>query len=689
MRIHLNFALFTAHGYSGKSGNCFLFFGKKANKNINSVNICKNIKLYPETTIDPPMPTLYTLLVAIDNYPNPRHTLHGCVNDLQHLHRFLDDYCTRMGFGYRPLLLTDTQATRQAIIDGFDHFQAAEAADCCVFYFSGHGSRSAAPEAFWGLEPDHSLESIVCRDSREPGGHDLMDKELSYLIWRSAQNKDLPFVTIMDCCHSGSMRDIDSETIDTRTLRDMGGTLPADRFLGIEHYKKTKHGQLSPPLGRRVHLAAARDIELAKEVNAGGQPRGIFTYCLIEALTITGPLVSYANLLNRVNLRIRQNVRDQSAQLDATFTDDRNLGFLFSRIDAERPSYLVAWDKVSGGWIINAGAIHGIPAGDAGSRTVLELTGDGHYVQVEAVLPDRSTVSGMDGYDTKRVYAAVIHRRATPKLDLAFATDSDSDGVDMLTGIIRKQAFDLFRLQERAAGSGYLIHARDGAYFLSRTHDAAPLFQRVSGYDETAAISFLRKLDAVANWQQALELQNPDTGIRDSEIDIQLFRMTEARQEEAMDNDVPVEPVDWKAGPAIFSYFQKDGAFLKPAFQLQLRNTGQRTLWVSLLYLGSDFSATNALIPKQALGPGEEVWASDVVDGYAYRTIPLQIDDSKLTAVDEYIKVFISTEELDIGMYNQKGLKADTNTHRAIGFRQQPQEKDWATKTIWVRAEKN
>lgn len=633
------------------------------------------------------MPTLYALLVGIDTYPNPRHVLRGCVNDLQHLDRFLGDYCTHLGIDYRPSILTDTAATRQAVIDGFEHFR--EAADCCLFYFSGHGSRSAAPEAFWGLEPDHSLESIVCWDSREPGGHDLMDKELSYLIWHAGQGKDLPFITVMDCCHSGRMRILEGEEIlGVRTLRDMGGALPAEQFWGIEHYKKTKHGQLSPPLGRRVHLAAARDTELAKEVNAGGQPRGIFTYCLIETLNNTGPLISYADLLNRVNLRIRQNVRDQSAQLDATFTDDRNLGFLFSHVDAERPAYLVAWDRVQGTWMLNAGALHGITAGDADSRTVLELADEGHHIQVENVLPDRSTVSGMDNYDAKRAYVAVIHRRATPKLALAFASDSDAGGADVLTEIIRKQASDLFRLQEHAAGSGYLIHASDSAYFLSRTHDAAPLFQRVSGYNETAAVSFLRKLKTVANWQQVLELHNPDTGIRDSEIDIQLFRMTEARKEDEMDNDVPVEPVDWKSGPAMFSYFQKDGGFLKPAFQLQLRNTGQRTLWVSLLYLGSDFSITNALIPKQALAPGEEIWASDIVDGYPYRTIPLQIDNNNLTSIEEYLKVLICTEELNTDIYNQKGLTADHDSRRSIGFRQPPQENDWATKTVAVQVQR-
>ncbi|HRI60577.1 MAG TPA: caspase family protein [Saprospiraceae bacterium] len=641
------------------------------------------------------MPTLHALLVGINAYPNPNHVLRGCVNDVQHLHKYLEAYCRSMGYTYRPLLLTDVKATRQAVIDGFEHFQAAEASDCCLFHFSGHGARSAAPEAFWGLEPDHQLESMVCWDSRRPGGHDLMDKELSYLIWQASQGKDLPFITIMDCCHSGDMRnateykhDLKLDVLGVRALRDAGSALPAEQFLGIEHYKKTNNGQLTPPLGRRVHLAAARNVEYAKELIAGGEPRGIFTYCLIEALEATGPLVTYADLLNRVNLRLNNVVKEQSAQLGATFTEDRNLGFLFSQSDAEHPAYLVSWDKAMDSWTVNAGALHGIPEGDAGSRTILELKDNKHLVQVENVLPNRSKVSGMEGYDAKRSYVATIKRRAIPKLTLAFSRGSDPKGVTLLSDLIRKQSCDLFQLRDQMAGNGYLIHAGNDEYFLTRTHDDSSLFEPENGFNEASASAFLKKLEKVANWQQVLELQNQDTGIRDSEIYIQLFRLTEARREEAMDNDVPVEPVDWEAGPAIFSYFQKDGEFLKPALQLKLRNTGHRTLWVSLLYLGNDFSMTNALLPKQGLGPGEEVWASDVVDGYAYRTIPLQIEADKLAAIDEYLKVFICTEELNTDMYLQKGLAADTDAHRTIGFRQQPKEKDWATKTVGVRVER-
>ncbi len=92
--------------------------------------------------------------------------------------------------------------------------------------------------------------------------------------------------------------------------------------------------------------------------------------------------------------------------------------------------------------------------------------------------------------------------------------------------------------------------------------------------------------------------------------------------------------VDWQAGPIAYRYFKNGPTPLLPALQLRIRNTGHRPLWVGLLYLGADFSITNALLPKEALGPGETIWALDTNSGYPFRTIPLRIDDDGRTVVD-------------------------------------------------------
>lgn len=644
------------------------------------------------------MPTLHALLVGINQYPLPQHVLRGCVPDMRHIHEYLQGYSERMGYDYRPLLLTDEQATRQALIDAFGHFSAAERDDCCLFHFSGHGARSDAPEAFRHSEPDGKLDSLVCHDSRLPGGHDLMDKELSYLIWRASQNTERPFVSIIDSCHSGDMRnageiahDLALEVVGVRGLRQVGQALLPEQFEGIEHFSRSAAGELRPPLGRRVHLAAARDVEYAKEVVAGGEPRGIFTWCLLEVLNNAGPLLPYADLLQRVHLRIRNNVRDQSAQLRATFPEDRNRGFLFSPTQSERPSYLVGWDKDLARWTLNAGALHGIPEGDAGSRTLFELADDQRLIRVEKVLPTRSEVGGMDGCDPKRAYVATLKRRAVPKLQLAFAAGSAPEGTTLLRQMMESERPDLFTCCDTAEQADFLLHATGGDYFLSTRHDDRPLFQREKGHTEASARAFLRKLDHVAAWQQALRLHNPQSGIGAAEIDIHLYRLTESRAMEGMDNDVPVEAADWQSGACVFDYFP-DGNL--PAFQLKIRNKGVRPLWVGLLYLDAQFGIMNTLLPKAALGPGEETWAEDVVDDYAYRTIPLRIENADHDVAEEYLKVLISTEEIDTDLYNQPPLDADSgpeDTTRGPILRhqrKQPEAKDWTAKTICVRIER-
>ena len=223
------------------------------------------------------MASVYALLCAIDNYPNPKHVLQGCVRDMQGLQGYLEYHCQQENLTLHLKVLSNEQVSRQALISAFDHFQAAKNGDQCLFFFGGHGSRCPAPAAFWHLKADQKLESLVCWDSRNEGGRDLMDKELSWLIWRAVEGKDIPFVSIVDCCHSGRMRDT-VEEVRARDIPDLGTGVKVEEYLGYADYQKSAQGLLSPPQGRRIHLAAARESELAKEINLKGVPQGVFSY---------------------------------------------------------------------------------------------------------------------------------------------------------------------------------------------------------------------------------------------------------------------------------------------------------------------------------------------------------------------------------------------------------------------------
>lgn len=641
------------------------------------------------------MASLFAFFAGINQYPNPKHVLRGCVRDLQEIHQYLLEYCEKSGVSYHPLVLTDQAATRQAIIEGFQHFEKAGPNDYCLFYFSGHGSRCKAPESFWGLEPDHHLESLVCWDSRTPNGRDLMDKEVSYLIWKASQGKNLPFVSIMDCCHSGDVRAMDqgeeTTVIGNRTIRDVGETLAPDDFAGSEYYQKDRKGQMNPPYGRRVHLGAARNVEFAQEVIAGGHPRGIFTYCLIETLRHTGPEIAYSQLRDRIAARIANFVKYQSPQLSATFPVDSDLSFLFSQSATSSTPYIITWSKRDNAWILNAGAIHDIPrAGALSAKTILALQdADGRRVSVESVFPTYSTVNNTEGLDKNLAYSAIIVQTASPKLLVAFAPEMVADAQTAFNIAIQNKGSDSIQLTDDRSTAPFWIRTLQDSFFLTKAHDSKPLFASVFGFSEISALEFLLKLETVSAWKKLLDRFNP-TSTLGNPVEITLFRLTEALSSEAMNNDSPMEIVDWKTGPVPFSYFQQNGREFQPAFQMKIQNISTKSLWLSVSYLGSDFSVNNALLPKCFLTPGGEAWVTDMVGNYAHKTIPLQIDDSQRPEVEEYLKIIISTEEFNSQLFNQKGVNlVSADTTRALGLRNQENMQDWATQTVSLRIIRN
>ena len=192
------------------------------------------------------MPTLYAILVAINDYPT--YPLKGCINDKVSFQNFLVKYCENNDLLFECISLENDKATREEIISSFDHYRNADTKDICLFYFAGHGSHYPVPDSFKHLEPDGELETIVCYDIRLPGGRDLVDKELSYLIWEVGQESKQPFITIMDCCHSGAFRATSSREHDI-AIREVGSPrwiVAPDKFLGYEKYRKYGR-KISPP----------------------------------------------------------------------------------------------------------------------------------------------------------------------------------------------------------------------------------------------------------------------------------------------------------------------------------------------------------------------------------------------------------------------------------------------------------
>jgi len=628
------------------------------------------------------IPALYAFFAAINDYPRPIPRLKGCLNDLSRLKAYLDSFCNDQGMAFHPFVLEDDQATREKIIDGFGHFNEALEGDFCLFFFAGHGSRGEAHEVFHHLKASGMHESLVCYDSRLPGGRDLLDKELSFLIWKASLGRDVHFAVVTDCCHSGSVTRL-AEEVRVRQVRKSPQALLAEEFLGFESYTPSADGRYSPPRGRYVHLGASLPFEMAKEIRAKGAPQGAFTACLLEALAGARGCITYAELASRVAVRMRTLVTDQSPQIEATLPADKNLFFLSGAAPLAKGQYLVGHDRARG-WIVNAGALHGLATGMGEDRTALRLLEDGHKVFLTEVLPDCSRVEPMEGYDKKKVFPAVALSRARPAVTLAFAPKSEAGGKVLLAPILQDNTSGLFRLSDNATQADYLIHARNQSYFLTSSCGLRPLFQAVRGYSQASAEIFVAHVEAAAAWARLLGLSNPDTTIVDNEIEVKLYRTTQANNYE---DSAPAERLSLDTDIE-FPYFFDGKAWHYPAFQLKVKNTGTRRLWVSLLYLGDDFSIANRLIPKEPLDPGQETWAKDAHKGRTYLTVPVRMDDAYhswgLTTISEYFKLFISTDEINTDFFNQEALQqeARAGAKRALARGQELPCNDWGAKDI-------
>jgi hypothetical protein len=644
--------------------------------------------------------SIYAFFVGINDYPNPRHRLEGCVRDVTRMKEFLETHFSEKPDHLHIKLLTDQEATRANIIQGFEHFKPAQDGDICLFHYTGHGSRCKVPEAFKEIESDGMLESLVCHDSRLKGGRDLMDKELSYLIWQATEGKDLHFTVILDCCHSGTA----TRTTYSRPRMAEFGDHAAEisDFLGFEHYHKLGKDQYTPPRGRHVLLAAAKASETAKEVYARGEPCGIFTYCLLETLTKTRGQISYSELINRIHFRIRNKVSDQSPQLEAINQSDKQLFFL-SGNDAQSPSFTVGYDKHKGKWIMNAGELHGIQTGSPEEPTLVQLLDSGQQLEVKAVFPHYSELSTPPEVSKMETFKAILLQMPSAPITVAFAPENEPEGEAHLHKLLEAGTKENISLVADPKDADYLIYAIHNHLFLSKPDEAIeetngslhPLnkirsvFRKIEGYSAAAAKDFLYCLDVIARWNRLSTLSKPDSSIRNEEVQLQLFQLTSP---EDYENNEPVQEIDWR-NPGILQYQEKNGIWYPPAIQLKVKNTGARPLWLSLVYFGDDFSITNRLMAKVELAPGEEAWMLDIVDGSPYKSIPLTVDDAYLqwgiTECQDYLKLFICTDEVDTDHFEQEGLELDKPIHlptRKIGRGSHLKKPDWTTKDITLHS---
>ena len=655
---------------------------------------------------------IYALFVGIDDYAGGVNPLKGCVNDVTRLYDLLAARIDSGSDRFDPLLLANGQATRQGIIDAWRrHLGQAGPGDVALFCYAGHGSQEHAPPEFWEFEPDLMNETLVCHDSRAAGGWDLADKELAQLISEVAANGP-HFAVILDCCHSGSgTREADvtvrQAIADKRTRPIASYIVTPQQAAGMQGQQA---GAAAPAMpwaaiasGRHILLAACRPEQTAKETvfpgPDGAERRGAFSYYLQDTLQQSGAALSYRDLFKRVNALVQQRITDQHPQLEASEPADLEQPFLGGAIPSAPAAFSLRRDKHLG-WVIDAGAVHGIPQSaadgqstqlvffpfDADPASLRSLKQAAGQASVTKVYPGESAVTParFDGapLDIKTTYKAVVTSTPLPPLLVAF--EGNRDALDLvrqaLAGMNGPGAPSLLVRESDLASAEYRLLAdiELGSYRIRRATDAGYLALDTPGLDLESAVVVVQRLEHIARWVSAARLTNPATQLPRDAVRLDIFSVDQ-------NGERALEPLDTSSGVR-YEYQQVAGGWRYPRVQIRLRNTMDRRLFCMLLGLNEDYSIYTGLLPRGGvwLEAGEEAWATMPSSAPLQETIikvriPNKQFEQYLAAAEargelpvsmessDILKLIVSTDEADATLMKQDDLPVEYVTSlRAI-----------------------
>ncbi|MBU0653731.1 MAG: caspase family protein [Gammaproteobacteria bacterium] len=603
---------------------------------------------------------VYGLLVGVNRYQNQMiRPLQGCESDV---YLFSQTLQKRFNVNESNLkILTNAAATHQNIIDSFQHHlidRDWKKYDTAVFYFSGHGAQTAAPEIFWDIEPDHLNESMVCHDSRTPGVPDLLDKELRYLIAKLAAKCD-NIAIFLDCCHGGhGTRFIGEAPEEVRLAPVDMTTYPLESFVFGQQaanrtLDKTQLKQLIPDSGKHILLSGCQDFQLSVEKAQGPafQRHGLFTYAMCETLSSLQYPVSYQELRNRIYQRVQSQASTQSPQIEAVAGADINQAALGGEL---LPVRMLVF-KENGQWKLNAGVMHGLNIGDevalfGNDADPTQQTNNLTTARIQQADSFKSTLEINDaGKLNGKEYTATISRQHFPKMPVRLVGD-DAD-VQAARTLLEQDAsanapgtFLLATEQEPR----YEIHLSNGSCYVTKPRDSRPLFKKTQNIVEA-----LEQAAVMARWQQKLDLSNLETRLNDP-VEIVITY----KGEEYLNQDVTL------------SYTFDGSKWEKPRFNLELRlKPGQPRLYYALLYFdGSTGEISNVLASGGWLGhEGVEqegqIKAQPVVKAFEGKAIPLKIRDELLaqgvTRIQDSLKLMLCEEEFDSSLLNQQALQLE------------------------------
>ena len=569
---------------------------------------------------------VFGLLVGVNDYRPPIGTpLRGAVADIK---RWQAHLIRRFGDAASLLTLTDAAATRTAVIEGFrTHLSHAASGDTAVFIFSGHGSQEQAPPEFVGADASGRLQNLLCFDTGQVVDgvvvRQLADKELSLLL-DEVSERGAQVIVILDCCHSGdatrSGLDVARRWVpplrdqpdggrgeDGNVLLELWGPRPIEAFLEgtLEH---------APERGRVTHVAltACQSTETAREREVDGEWRGLFTTFLLDTVEKEGA-IDYRSLIDVVRAQLTALGVPQRPELFPIESGGPGDG-VFLGAAAAAGSVLAPFvvTGFGGRWSATAGALHGLAGptgGDACQMMCIDANGRScGEVRVVSVNAGSSVVEPFGWLPEAPSYRARISWMPVAEVVLGEAGAADEPAgfgemFDAIRSAVEGSSSALLRLKVpgtspspgaftlRVAqtvdpsyrGPGVLLSVDD----LGGTNEGTGLDARSPStgipWDgiETAT-TVLRRLEHLARWERLRRLGEQRSELVGS-VELQIFRAS------ANDRVIPAGLAPLPTAAEHTLAYSADGP---PRVFLRLKNASPRDLWVALIDLADDLSAT-------------------------------------------------------------------------------------------------
>jgi hypothetical protein len=533
--------------------------------------------------------TLYALLVGINRYASPDvPDLRGCVRDAESAHAYL--VRTVQDTRLCAQILLDGQGTRDAVVEAVrTHLGQATSEDTVLFWFSGHGSSARCPPWVWFAEPTERLQTLVCADSRTQAVPDLWDKELSVLLDDVARHA-AHVAVVLDSCHS------DGATRELRTAETSVRAVPeaAPRSL-VSLVPELLRAAAADDRPEHVAMAACRSTEQARETVLEGRMRGVFSWSLLRALDRLGPLATYRELAVAARTEVEQRVPGQTPQLRPASSGLADHAFLSPNPGPSGAAIRMRY--LRGEWEIDAGAVHGLPAGD-GLRVGVRGGTPTQEAAVAEVQAHRSVVVPAGGWTPARdrQYPMVVTQVPMPRLTVSVrATDPAA---------VRRLLLDLHTAGRGGGPSPHVRLVDAGPADLLAVIDPTGMVRLDEGHGrgltEVRAEEAVAAMEHIARWTLLCTLDNPRSELAGS-VRIEVVEVPPGAAIAPRTGGSALAPVD---GRLTLRYVPDGAGWRPPEVFIRLHNTFRRPLFCVLLDLTPRFRVHASLFAGDFIAAG-------------------------------------------------------------------------------------